>query len=129
MCGLMLCTLRSIHTAKLVTCSSELFIERRKMLALRESCICMLMLCNHAGAADMTMQDVSTHYNEVVRELSLNLALHDAAQRHATEAGGAGEWPLAGYKPWQNIRAAFDRWAAEDVCRHSGYVGTSCMLV
>ncbi|WIA38258.1 hypothetical protein OEZ86_001598 [Tetradesmus obliquus] len=65
----------------------------------------------YPGAADMTMQDVSTHYNEVVRELSLNLALHDAAQRHATEAGGAGEWPLAGYKPWQNIRAAFDRLA------------------
>ncbi|WIA17959.1 hypothetical protein OEZ85_009448 [Tetradesmus obliquus] len=65
----------------------------------------------YPGAADMTMQDASNLYNEVVRELSPNLALHDAAQRQNGASGGAPNWQLAGVKPWQNIRAAFDRLA------------------
>uniref|UniRef100_A0A383VSS4 Uncharacterized protein n=1 Tax=Tetradesmus obliquus TaxID=3088 RepID=A0A383VSS4_TETOB len=65
----------------------------------------------YPGAADMTMQDASNLYNEVVRELSLNLALHNAAQRQNGASGGAPNWQLAGVKPWQNIRAAFDRLA------------------
>ncbi|WIA34984.1 hypothetical protein OEZ86_013264 [Tetradesmus obliquus] len=66
------------------------------------------------GAADMTMQDASALYNEVVRELSLNLALHEAAvaaQRQPAASGGAPGWQKAGVRPWHNIRAAFDRLA------------------
>jgi hypothetical protein len=64
-----------------------------------------------AGAADMTLQDVSNVYNQVVREMSLNLVLHEAAlQQAATAAGGDLQWPPADLKPWQNIRTAFDRW-------------------
>lgn len=63
----------------------------------------------HAGAADMTMQDVSKAYNEVVRELSLNLALHDAAQQQPAGPDRAVAWPPANLAPWENLRAAFDR--------------------
>uniref|UniRef100_A0A383VV39 Uncharacterized protein n=1 Tax=Tetradesmus obliquus TaxID=3088 RepID=A0A383VV39_TETOB len=69
----------------------------------------------YPGAADMSMQDVSKVYNEIVRELSLNLALHEAAQQQpaaaAACAGGANSWPPTDLTPWQNIRAAFDRLA------------------
>lgn len=67
-------------------------------------------LHTHAGAADMSTQDVSDVYNEVVRELSLNLALHEASmQQAAAAAGGAPRWQRAGFTPVQNMQAAFDR--------------------
>ncbi|WIA37916.1 hypothetical protein OEZ86_001293 [Tetradesmus obliquus] len=70
----------------------------------------------YPGAADMSMQDVSKVYNEIVRELSLNLALYKAAQQQpaaaaAACAGRANSWPPTDLTPWQNIRAAFDRLA------------------
>ncbi|WIA15637.1 hypothetical protein OEZ85_002264 [Tetradesmus obliquus] len=63
----------------------------------------------YPGAEDMTMQDASDLYNEVVRELSLNLALLEAAQRQLPGKDGVPGWRLAGVKPWQNIRAALER--------------------
>jgi hypothetical protein len=69
----------------------------------------------YAGAADMTLQDVSNVYNQVVREMSLNLVLHEAAlQQAAAAAGGAAQWPPADLTPWLNIRTAFERWAAQE---------------
>jgi hypothetical protein len=40
-------------------------------------------LCAPAGAAGMSIADVSQVYNEVVRELSLQLTLHEAAARRS----------------------------------------------
>jgi hypothetical protein len=58
----------------------------------------------------MSMHDVSAVYNEVVRELSLNLALHEAAmQQPAASDSGAPDCCPKGQQPWLNIQAAFDR--------------------
>jgi hypothetical protein len=60
----------------------------------------------------MTIPDVSAVYNEVIRELSLNLALHEAATHDAAEVGDAAA-PYSGphsQLQLQGIQAAFDRW-------------------
>jgi hypothetical protein len=76
----------------------------------------------HAGAADITVQDASAVYNTCVREMSLNLTLHEAALQHAAAAGQAANWPPADLKPWQNLRAAFDRCVSNvwDNCEDNG---------
>jgi hypothetical protein len=60
----------------------------------------------------MSMRDVSVVYNELVRELSLNLALHEAAMQHAAETEHANA-PYSGpdsQLQLQKMRTAFDRW-------------------
>jgi hypothetical protein len=76
------------------------------------TCLLCRCLCGAAGAGEMSMGDVSQVYNEVVRELSLNLPLHDAAAQHAAEPGSANA-PSGGpdgQLQLQGIQAAFDRW-------------------
>jgi hypothetical protein len=71
-----------------------------------------ILNCVSAGAADMSMRDVSTVYNKVIQELSLNLALHEAATQDAAEVGDAAA-PYSGphsQLQLQGIQAAFDRW-------------------
>jgi hypothetical protein len=59
----------------------------------------------------MSMRDVSVVCNEVVRKLSLNLALHKAAMQHAAE-GGSTNALYSGpdsQLQLQKMCAAFDR--------------------
>ncbi|WIA23593.1 hypothetical protein OEZ85_000304 [Tetradesmus obliquus] len=59
------------------------------------------------GAADMQLADAAAVYNELVRELSLNLTLHTAHVDHPTPM----RLPLPGKRPpLDNIRAAFDKY-------------------
>jgi hypothetical protein len=76
------------------------------------TCLLYRYLCGAAGAGEISMADVSQVYNEVVRELSLNLALHEAAAQHAAGDGRVPGCCPKGRQPWLNIQAAIDRWAS-----------------
>jgi hypothetical protein len=54
----------------------------------------------------MTLQDAAAVYNELVRELSLNLALHKAHEQHPPAPNLA---QVIGRLPLDNIRVAFDK--------------------
>jgi hypothetical protein len=67
----------------------------------------LLLLVLPAGAASMSLQQVTEAYSGIVRELSLSLALHEARSGDALRSRAA----LPGVpQPLDNIRTAFDRW-------------------
>lgn len=56
----------------------------------------------------MSLQDAAAMYNELVRELSLNLTLHQAHTEHPAPPNPSVAM-LGGRPPLDNMRIAFDK--------------------